>query len=96
MDKLRGTGLPNPDTVTHYNQLPGLVGILKSTHADALATGLQIHPELQQAWTIIQDSAHPESYAPINPNLCTARRRMVADLISVIITGELVAVEEAT
>ena len=91
--ELLNGGLPSAEKITQYRQLPNLVDSLKGKHSSALQGALEKHPELSQAWTVIQDSAHPDSTTPLNSDLCHARRLMVADLISATKTGDLVNVD---
>jgi hypothetical protein len=89
-DRLKRDKLPKAESITQYRQLPDLVKELQTSHASDLKDAMQKHPDLRKAWTIIQDSAHPDYRVPIRPDLCSARRLMVAHLISAVTTGELV------
>ena len=95
INRLRGTGLPSAEKVTQYQHLPALVEQLNSTHSAALQTSLDQHGELHRAWTVIQESSHPDAIEASNDNLCEARRQMVADLISAVTTGQLAEIESA-
>ena len=87
-DKLRGSRLPKAESISRYSDLSNLVTAITTHHASDLRTALGAHPQLNQAWHVIQESAHPDNPEAHEP-LCDARRSMVEDLISVLNGGQL-------
>jgi hypothetical protein len=89
---LKGSSLPDPEKITEYRHLAPVVEAINAEHREQLQNALTKHPELSTAWTIINDSAHPDCIIPSVPELDDGRRLMVRDLISAVQTGELTAV----
>ncbi|PIR54115.1 hypothetical protein COU75_02530 [Candidatus Peregrinibacteria bacterium CG10_big_fil_rev_8_21_14_0_10_42_8] len=87
-DRLHPNREPNASRVTQYAHLPEFVERIRNEHRDILQEALKKHPILHTAWTVIQDSAHPD-YIPENSDLDAARKLMVNDLASAIKTGTL-------
>ncbi len=95
LNKLKGTALPKSDSITEYKQLPGLVNQIGTVHREKLEEALGRHAQLQQAWNVIQDSAHPTVINESSAELDDGRKLMVKDIISAVQTGELSKIQAA-
>lgn len=88
VDRLHPNKEPNASRVTEYAHLPRFVETIRTEHRDILEEAIAKHPVLNTAWTVIQDSAHPDCM-PADPKLDEGRRLMVEDIASAIKTGTL-------